>query len=92
MRKATSLRSARMTALLQRDRPALIVEVFEGIGDFLTGRGYEMEKMPGSPNACFAKASGDSNLPRSPQRKQGECVFPCLRCGSCVGSDGHFRD
>src|SRR5262245_2881286 len=43
-----------MTGLLERDRPALIVEVSSGeSARFLTDRGYEMEKMAGSPNYIF---------------------------------------
>jgi FkbM family methyltransferase len=43
-----------MTGLLHRDWPALIVEVSSDESTrFLTDRGYEMERMPGSPNCVF---------------------------------------
>ena len=43
-----------MTGLLECDRPALIVEISSDESTrFLIERGYEMERMPGSPNCVF---------------------------------------
>lgn len=43
-----------MTGLLERDRPALIVEVSSDKSTkFLVDRGYEVERMPKSPNCVF---------------------------------------
>jgi FkbM family methyltransferase len=49
-----------MTELLQRDRPNLIVEVSTPESrEFLLARGYEMEKLPSSPNCIFRPKIGD---------------------------------
>jgi FkbM family methyltransferase len=43
-----------MARTLERDRPALIVEVSSAASaDYLRERGYAMEKLPGSPNCVF---------------------------------------
>lgn len=45
-----------MKNLLERDRPALIVEVSsEAAIEFLRERGYSMEKIDGSPNCIFRR-------------------------------------
>jgi FkbM family methyltransferase len=47
-----------MTGLLDRDRPKLIVEVSSDASKrFLMERGYEMERMAGSPNCVFRPRS-----------------------------------
>jgi FkbM family methyltransferase len=46
-----------MVRTLERDRPALIVEVSSvAATEFLSERGYAMEKLPGSPNCIFRPA------------------------------------
>jgi hypothetical protein len=61
-----------MTGLLERDRPALIVEVSSDESkEFLIRRGYEMERMPGSPNCVFRpyEAANDSGHFRDENRQ-----------------------